>query len=166
MQARVAVVIAAGFLLGAANPRPSATAPAASADVLESHRGVLQACKARRADWLWPLFTDHFRRGFESMAERFRTAMDAKDLKEGFGYVGDPAGFDGKAYLAGALKAQRQAEDPCEGVEGWTGLSHGPSGQHHVFAVRRADGLLFGLKFKKVDERWYLDDITQPVKAK
>ncbi len=141
--------------------------------VEEANRAVIAACVARDASRFWVLLSPAFREGFEKEAESYRAAMDEKDLREIFGYQGERARFDGKRFLVGSFKAPKLLPnstasylDPCMDVEHWTVTTDGPSGRWHVFVVRRSDGYAVGLRFAKLNDGWYLDDITKPVKIK
>jgi hypothetical protein len=151
------VAISGVVLLSCAAKDARRGAPSAA----QAHQAAVAACRAADHERLWDLSSDRLRRSLELRAADKR-AFSAEGLRLLYGYRGEPAGFDGKAYLKGVIQSQA-AENPCLEAGRWQTTGESTRKRHRVFHVERPDRWRLELWYIEKSGRFLLDVIGDPV---
>ena len=144
----------------------AAEAASASVDTGELVAGVTRACERRDADALWKMSSPRFQAANEERAAQIRAAVSPSDLRRLFGFRGRPETFTGLAFLRYAAKTDRPAENPCTDAARWKVEETAPLPDRRSAAIRRPNGLAFGVTFVRGARGWQLDEISKSVPTK
>jgi len=139
-----------------------ATSQAASAhdQVLAT---VLSACRNQQPDALWAVMTARFRAELEQRASELRKAMPAADLRQLYGYRGQPQNFSGQEYLRHIVKSTQTLDNPCANAKHWRVGKSSPVPGGTLVLVHQLQGVVFGLQFAQDSQVWRLDQINKRV---
>jgi hypothetical protein len=124
---------------------------------------VLSACQNQQPDALWAAMTARFRAELELRASELRKAVPTADLRQLYGYRGQPQNFSGQEYLRHVVRSTQTLDNPCANAKQWrVGKSSPIAGGTLVF-VCQPNGVVFGLQFAHDGQGWRLDQITKRV---
>ena len=142
-------------------------ATVATAQAATGHEQVLatvvSACRKHQPDDLWAVMTARFRAELEQRASDLRRAMPAADLRQLYGYRGQPQNFSGQDYLRHVVKSTQALDNPCANAEQWRVGKSSPVAGGTLVLVHQPQGVAFGLKFAQDKPVWRLDQITKLV---
>jgi hypothetical protein len=124
---------------------------------------VLSACRNQQPDALWAVMTARFRAELEERASELRKAMPAADLRQLYGYRGQPQNFSGQEYLRHAMKSTQMLDNPCANAKQWRVGKSLPVAGGTLILVHQPQGTVFGLQFAQDKQVWRLDQITKLV---
>jgi len=139
---------------------PRASCPAG---VENAYDEFVRACRSRDASQMWVGFSPRLKEEIDARARETATALSSARLVAEYGFAGHVGGFDGTAYLAGLLRRD-DATSPCQDVDLWRRVDHGPEGDAWILVVERPGGGRQGLRFTPADttmERWWMDDLSR-----
>jgi hypothetical protein len=124
---------------------------------------VLSACQNRQPDALWAAMTARFRAELEQRASELRKAVPAVNLRQLYGYRGQPHSFSGLEYLRYVVKSAQSLDNPCANAKQWQVGKSSPVPGGTLVLVHQPKGVLFGLQFAQERQVWRLDQITKLV---
>jgi hypothetical protein len=153
------IVIAVSGTRSAANVATAPSAPAHE-QVLAT---VLSACRNQQPDALWAVMTTRFRAELEQRASELRKAVPAADLRQLYGYRGQPQNFSGQEYLRHVVRSTQPLDNPCANAKQWRVGKSSPVAGGTLVLVQQLQGVVFGLQFSQDKQVWRLDQITKLV---
>jgi len=121
----------------------------------------LTSCRHADASALWILFTPQLQAQVDERARQAREQLGAGELEARFGYRGSAVGFDGTAYLSGALRSGA-ATNPCPDADLWRRRQHERDGESWILVAERPDGSRQALRMRQHRGSWRIDDLSKP----
>lgn len=134
--------------------------PAAPRLVEDAFDRFTAACRERDGQRLWTTFSPRLQAEVDAKAREIAATLRAEDLAEQYGTRDHVGGFDGTAYLEGAVRRQ-DASNPCQHVDLWRRIDTGPQGEDWIIVIEHPDGGRQGIRLAQRAETWAVDDLSR-----